>query len=49
MYRKPEHYTDRELLEMKIQDLQTDIRCAYRDGLTDYAHQQEEQLHKLQQ
>lgn len=31
------HYTDAELLAFEIADLETDLRCAVRDGLTEYA------------
>jgi hypothetical protein len=38
MYHKPKHYTDEELLAAKLADLRTDISCAVRDGLHDYAN-----------
>ena len=31
------HYTPGELLEAEINDLETDVRCALRDGYPDYA------------
>ncbi len=43
-YVPPHHYTAEELLDADIADLETDIRCAYRDGLPDYAKECEAQL-----
>jgi hypothetical protein len=47
MYHKPHHYTPTELLEAKLADLRTDIRCAERDGLPEYAEECKRQYMKL--
>ena len=36
-YTKPVKYTQDDLFKARIADLETDIRCAERDGLPDYA------------
>jgi hypothetical protein len=36
-YTRPHHYTKAELAYASLRDLVTDIRCARRDGLPDYA------------
>ncbi len=41
------HYTDEELLELRIQDLEVDLRCAERDGLTVYAEEVRRELARL--
>jgi hypothetical protein len=46
-YQKPRHYTDDELLAAEIADLKTDIRCAERDGLPEYAEQCRAKLAEL--
>jgi hypothetical protein len=47
-YVPPYHYTDKELLEAEIADLETDIRCAIRDGQPDYAEECSKKLARLQ-
>lgn len=36
-YVSPHHYSPSELLHAEIHDLETDIECARRDGLEEYA------------
>ena len=43
-YKTRHHYSDDELRQHQIEDYKTDIRCAYRDGLIEYAKEQEKQL-----
>ena len=38
-YHARHHYTPEELLAAKIADVETDIRCAERDGLNEYAEE----------
>lgn len=46
-YVSPVHYSPAELLEFQIQDLESDIRCAERDGLPDYAEECRRELQLL--
>jgi hypothetical protein len=46
-YQKPHKYTDDELLAAEIADLKTDIRCAERDGLPEYAEKCRAKLAEL--
>lgn len=43
-YTPPHHYTGEELLDADIADLESDLRCAIRDGHLDYAKQVEAEL-----
>jgi hypothetical protein len=47
MYHKPTRYTSEELKEAKLDDLRTDIRCAVRHGLTEYAEECRKKYRKL--
>jgi hypothetical protein len=46
-YVRPHHYTPDELRAAEIADLETDIRCAERDGLPEYAAECRTKLAKL--
>lgn len=46
-HRPPHKYTDEELLQHEIEDQITDIRCAIRDGQSEYVKHCEQELVKL--
>lgn len=43
-YKPRVHYTDEELLDAEIADLETDLRCAYRDNHPEYAEKVKREL-----
>ena len=47
MYTPPHKYSKDELLDASIADLETDIKCAKRDGLDEYAKECEAKLEAL--
>ena len=46
-YIRPHHYTAEELIDAEIADLESDIQCAERDGLPEYAAECRLKLAKL--
>lgn len=49
IYKPKTVYTERELIEADILDLETDYRCAIQDSLSDYADKVLAQLKRAQQ
>ena len=47
-YKQPAHYTKDELRAFRIRDMKTEIRCAMRDGLYNYAAECRIKLKEMQ-
>ena len=46
-YIKRYHYTEDELFRWALDDLVIDLRCAIRDGLTEYAAKVDEEIWRM--
>lgn len=48
MYRPKTTYSQEDLTRLAIEDLQVDLRCAIRDGLTEYAQNLEDAIARIE-